>query len=185
MSERMTWTRIFSSSLALCAAVLVVDSIRPAQAQILGGAVRGAIIGGILGGDDGAETGAILGGIGGAVRMSERRQEERRRREMYERQEMERRRQMEQERLRLERERNEMMRQRQAAETAVATQSADSRLIQRIQSALILMGFEIGVSDGRMSDATAEAIRAYQQNHGLLGTGAPSAELLEHMKQNL
>lgn len=168
----------------LACAIFVVDGVPPARAGILGGAVGGAIIGGILGGDDGAEAGAIIGGIGGAAQMGARRREERRRREYYERQQYERQQRMEEERLRLERERTEMMRQSQQPPAAVP-QSGDAVLVQQIQSALTLLGFNVGAADGRMTEATVEAIRAYQQSSGLLATGSASPELLEHMKQNL
>ena len=106
-----------------------------------------------------------------------------RRQDQYRRQEAERRRQLEEERLRLERERNELLRQQQQQQSA--PQSADASLVKRTQSALTLLGFDIANVNGQLDESTATAIRSYQQSFGLLATGSPSQELLDHMKGQL
>lgn len=186
MSE---WTEMRERRIAATAAVTaVIISItlivpEPAGAQLFRGALRGAIVGGIIGGDDGAEAGAIIGGLAGAARGSARRREEQRRRDQRYRQEAEQRRQIEEERLQLERERNEMMRAQQ--QQAPASQSADVSLVKGTQSALTLLGFDIANVNGQLDESTITAIRSYQQSFGLLATGSPSQELLDHMKQQL
>jgi hypothetical protein len=162
---------------------LVFIAIEPADAGLFGGALRGAVIGGIIGGDDGAEAGAIIGGIAGASQASARRREAKRRQDQYYRQEAERRRQVEEERLQLERERTALLRQQQ--QQASVVQGADASLVKRTQSALTLLGFDVANVNGQLDESTTTAIRAYQQSFGLLATGGPSQELLDHMKQQL
>jgi membrane protein involved in colicin uptake len=162
---------------------LVFFANEPARAGLFGGALGGAVIGGIIGGDDGAEAGAIIGGIAGASQASARRHEARRRHNQYRQQEAQRRRQIEEERLQLERERNELLRQQQQQQPV--SQSADASLVKRTQSALTLLGFDIGNVNGQLDESTVTAIRSYQQSFGLLATGSPSQELLDHMKQQL
>jgi hypothetical protein len=170
-----------ASALLLCAVTAIVPLGSAHGRGFLGGAIGGAIIGGVLGGDDGAAAGAIIGGMSGAAQASAQR-EEQRRRESYIRAEQERRRQQQEERLRIERERNELLRQQQASARPSGA-GADVTLVRQTQSALTLLGFDIGVADGRMNEATVTAIRAYQQSSGLLATGSPSPELLDHMKR--
>ena len=60
-----------------------------------------------------------------------------------------------------------------------------SQQIADIQDALRALGYEVGRSSGRLSDETRAAIRSYESDHGLLASGQPSAELLEHMRRNI
>ena len=57
--------------------------------------------------------------------------------------------------------------------------------ISDIQDALRALGYEIGRSSGRLTDETRAAIRSYESDHGLLASGQPSAELLQHMRRSI
>ena len=79
----------------------------------------------------------------------------------------------------MERDRN------RALEQQAAVNSPQGKIIKQTQSALTLMGFDVGVADGQLDQATIDAIRAYQNSYKLLATGQPSEELLAHMRDNL
>jgi hypothetical protein len=163
-------------SLALTGATTVP---RIAQAGLLDGAVGGAVLGSLVGGRRGARTGAIIGGIGGAVsESSNRRRAQEYQQAHYERQQAELR-QAQQERFEIERARS------QAIEQQAAANSPQGKMIKQTQSALTLMGFDVGAADGQLNQATVDAIRSYQVSHKLLATGQPSEELLAHMRDNL
>ena len=87
--------------------------------------------------------------------------------------------QAQQERLQAERARN------QALEQQAAADSPQNKIVKQTQSALTLLGFDVGVADGQLNQLTIEAIRAYQNSYNLLATGQPSEELLAHMRDNL
>jgi peptidoglycan hydrolase-like protein with peptidoglycan-binding domain len=57
--------------------------------------------------------------------------------------------------------------------------------IADIQEALRSLGYEVGRPSGRLTDETRAAIRSYESDHGLLMSGEPSAELLQHMRQRI
>jgi peptidoglycan hydrolase-like protein with peptidoglycan-binding domain len=63
--------------------------------------------------------------------------------------------------------------------------TADESLIFLIQHRLRQAGFSPGRFDGRMSDGTASAIRAYQQKNGLPANGIPSRALLERLEADV
>jgi len=79
----------------------------------------------------------------------------------------------------MERDRN------QAQQPQAAASSPQGMLVRQTQSALTLMGFDIGAADGQLNQQTVDAIRAYQNSYKLLATGQPSEELLAHMRENL
>jgi peptidoglycan hydrolase-like protein with peptidoglycan-binding domain len=72
-----------------------------------------------------------------------------------------------------------------ALERKAVANSPQGKLVRQTQSALTLMGFDIGLADGQLNKETVDAIRAYQNSYKLLATGQPSDELLTHMKKNL
>lgn len=59
-----------------------------------------------------------------------------------------------------------------------AAESSRSDLVHDLQVELARQGYYAGDPDGLLGEATAEAIRRFQQEHGLAVSGAPSAELL-------
>jgi peptidoglycan hydrolase-like protein with peptidoglycan-binding domain len=59
---------------------------------------------------------------------------------------------------------------------------ADESLIFLIQHRLREAGYFPGRFDGRMSEGTATAIRAYQAEHGLPVNGVPSRALLDRLE---
>jgi peptidoglycan hydrolase-like protein with peptidoglycan-binding domain len=63
--------------------------------------------------------------------------------------------------------------------------AADESLIFLIQHRLRQAGFSPGRFDGRMSEDTASAIRAYQQTKGLPANGVPSRALLERLEADV
>ncbi|MBI5835701.1 MAG: peptidoglycan-binding protein [Candidatus Eisenbacteria bacterium] len=69
-----------------------------------------------------------------------------------------------------------------AAAVARPGESATARaVIEKAQKILISAGRLRGKADGRMSPATRSAIRAYQKQHGLKGTGKLTPETLARM----
>ncbi len=66
------------------------------------------------------------------------------------------------------------------ADVADATRA--STQVQQIEKLLADLGFAPGPQDGVMDEATAEAIRAYQQAAGLPEDGAATPALLEELK---
>jgi peptidoglycan hydrolase-like protein with peptidoglycan-binding domain len=67
----------------------------------------------------------------------------------------------------------------------MAPPGADESLIFLIQHRLRQAGFSPGRFDGRMNDATASAIRAYQARNGLPVDGVPSRALLERLEADV
>jgi hypothetical protein len=152
---------------------------RTAQAGLLDGAIGGAVLGSLVGGRRGARTGAVIGGIGGAVTESSARRRAQEQQQAYYDRQQEKQQQAQQDRLRMERERNRAFEQQAAAD------SPQGKMIKQTQSALTLMGFDVGAANGQLNQATIDAIRAYQLSYKLLATGQPSEELLAHMRNNL
>jgi peptidoglycan hydrolase-like protein with peptidoglycan-binding domain len=77
--------------------------------------------------------------------------------------------------------------QSSAARTATATptpsRSANAQVVKDIQSGLARLGYDPGPVDGIAGQRTRSAIRAYQQDHGLLVDGQPTQELAEHIRE--
>lgn len=63
------------------------------------------------------------------------------------------------------------------------TEMTDAEVIRQIQVRLHNRGYEVGTIDGRLGDATADAIAAYQRDRGLQPTGQASRELLADLQQ--
>ena len=150
-----------------------------AQAGFLNDVIGGAVLGGLVGGRRGARTGAIIGGIAGAAKESSHRRKAQEQQQAYYNRQQAELQQAQQERFQKERARN------QALEQQAATNSPQGKIVKQAQSALTLMGFDVGVADGQLNQVTMDAIRAYQTSYKLLATGQPSEELLAHMRENL
>ena len=60
---------------------------------------------------------------------------------------------------------------------------AQSGVVSRVQSGLFRLGYDPGPVDGVMGPKTAEAIRLYQRDHGLLTDGQATVQLAEHIEQ--
>lgn len=60
-----------------------------------------------------------------------------------------------------------------------------SGTVTRVQGGLAQLGYSPGPVDGVMGPQTAEAIRDYQRDHGLLIDGRPTAQLAEHIEQRI
>jgi len=60
--------------------------------------------------------------------------------------------------------------------------AASDGTVSDIQAALMRRGYDPGPVDGRYGPRTAEAIRRYQSDHGLVADGRASPDLLEHMQ---
>ena len=167
---------------ALLSGILVCSA--PAQAGPVGGGIGGAILGGILGdivgGRDGAAWGATIGAGVGAVRGSKKKAQ--RQAAEAERREAEAERRAWERQRRLEEDRMAMQRQ-QSFQPAAPVQSAGSPMVSEIQRSLIRLGFDTGTI-GVMNPTTKAWVKAYQEQHGLLGTGNLSPELLRHMILN-
>jgi len=145
------------------------------------GAVLGAGAGAVIGGGAGAAVGAVLGGAGGAAARSKEQEEQARWQNYYEQQE-----------------KSEAQQGAVRAPTAAAGQPASlavqpsepepplptgSGLIKEIQRSLIVLGYDPGPVDGLTDGPTINAIRSYQEDHGLMTTGKASRTLLQHMRQ--
>ncbi|MCI0430007.1 MAG: peptidoglycan-binding protein [Rhodospirillales bacterium] len=70
-------------------------------------------------------------------------------------------------------------------ESQSPTIAADESLIFLIQHRLRAAGYAPGSFDGRMSEATVDAIRAYQADRGLPVTGAPTRALLDRLEAEI
>jgi peptidoglycan hydrolase-like protein with peptidoglycan-binding domain len=57
--------------------------------------------------------------------------------------------------------------------------------VTRVQGGLAQLGYNPGPVDGVMGPQTAEAIRDYQRDHGLLIDGRPTAQLADHIEQRI
>jgi peptidoglycan hydrolase-like protein with peptidoglycan-binding domain len=60
-----------------------------------------------------------------------------------------------------------------------------SGTVTRVQGGLAQLGYSPGPVDGVMGPQTAEAIRDYQRDHGLLIDGRPTAQLADHIEQRI
>lgn len=60
-----------------------------------------------------------------------------------------------------------------------------SGTVTRVQGGLAQLGYHPGPVDGVMGPQTAEAIRDYQRDHGLLIDGRPTAQLADHIEQRI
>lgn len=69
-----------------------------------------------------------------------------------------------------------------ASTGTASTSSASSGLVADIQSELRRRGYEIAAVDGRVSEATSEAIRRYQSDAGLTIDGYPTQSLLASLR---
>ena len=58
-------------------------------------------------------------------------------------------------------------------------------VVTRVQGGLSQLGYNPGPVDGQFGPQTADAIRDYQRDHGLLVDGRASAQLAEHIEQRL
>lgn len=63
-----------------------------------------------------------------------------------------------------------------------STQAAGNSTVQEIQRGLAQKGYAPGPADGVAGKRTRAAIRAYQQNHGLLVDGRATAQLAQHIQ---
>ena len=141
----------------------------PVQGAVLGGAAGAAI-----GGGAGAAVGAVLGGAGGTAARSKEQEEQVRWRNYYEQQEKE----------------EAPANAAQPLPVSVVQPSepelplpTGSGLIKEIQRSLIVRGYDPGPVDGLTDGDTIDAIRAYQEDNGLMTTGKASIDLLQHMRQ--
>lgn len=154
--------------LTFCLLFLLSSSARsdPLQRGVQG-AIGGAIIGGIAKGRKGILPGVAIGGavgvIGGAI------EKENARKRRYRR---------------ARKRRHDKRRHYQKARVAPGhAYSPPSDLVADIQQSLVTLGYDPGPVDGRMGSQTSGAIEEYESNYGLLITGKPSPQLLDHMRQ--
>jgi hypothetical protein len=63
--------------------------------------------------------------------------------------------------------------------------TANSTAIGRVQAGLTQLGYDPGPIDGAMGSQTQSAIEAYQRDHGLLVDGRASAQLAQHIEDQL
>lgn len=151
-------------ALAMVTSLHVATPNRAGANPIFGGlfgAIAGTAIGGILGGGGGARAGAILGGIGGALTGAGAEAQRAKAKRKYYR---------------------ARYFNRPIFPPRVAV--APNATVLSIQQSLTRLGFNPGPIDGKPGPATASAIRAYQQQYGLLVTGQPSQALAQHMLRN-
>lgn len=64
-------------------------------------------------------------------------------------------------------------------------QPANSAAVGRVQAGLTQLGYNPGPVDGAMGSQTRSAIEAYQRDHGLLVDGRASAQLAQHIEDQL
>ena len=62
---------------------------------------------------------------------------------------------------------------------------ASSQQLADIQSTLRARGYAVGYRSGRLTDELRAAILSYESDHGLLASGQPSAELLQHLRRGV
>ncbi|MDX1576221.1 MAG: peptidoglycan-binding domain-containing protein [Kiloniellales bacterium] len=60
-----------------------------------------------------------------------------------------------------------------------------SGTVTRVQGGLAQLGYNPGPVDGVMGPQTAEAIREYQRDHGLLIDGRATPQLADHIEQRI
>jgi peptidoglycan hydrolase-like protein with peptidoglycan-binding domain len=61
------------------------------------------------------------------------------------------------------------------------TPNPPAQLVTAIQRELVARGYAAGAADGKLRDQTRKAIGAFELEHGLPVTGAPTDELLRHI----
>ena len=66
-----------------------------------------------------------------------------------------------------------------------AAGSARNDMVMRVQQGLDQLGYDPGPVDGLYGPKTTDAIRRYQGDHGLLTDGRATAELVEHIEQQV
>lgn len=77
---------------------------------------------------------------------------------------------------------SEINQERQQEDAIVsAISSYDARLVRKVQSALLRLGYAPGPADGMMGPKTERAIREFQQDNGLQETGVPTWALLSRL----
>jgi|AP12_2_1047962.scaffolds.fasta_scaffold23389_2 peptidoglycan hydrolase-like protein with peptidoglycan-binding domain len=64
-------------------------------------------------------------------------------------------------------------------------QPANSAAVGRVQAGLTQLGYDPGPIDGTMGGQTRSAIESYQRDHGLLVDGRASAQLAQHIDDQL
>lgn len=133
----------------------------PVQGGVIGGAAGAAI-----GGSGAAAAGAIMGAVGGKHSLSEKQMEEQRWREYYLQQEA----------------KPSVPLSEPAPQPVGESMPTGTALIKEIQRGLSDRGYYSGPVDGLTGGDTVDAIRVYQEGAGLLTTGKPSVDLLEHMR---
>jgi hypothetical protein len=146
---------------------LVLLAPASGQADPVQGAVLGAGAGAAVGGGKGAAVGALLGGAGGGAALSKEQEEQARWKRYHQQQ------------------------NGQTAPAAKALQHLETAapiptgtgLIKEIQRTLSALGYDPGPVDGLTDGPTTNAIRTYQEDHGLMTTGKASKDLLLHMRQ--
>jgi len=67
---------------------------------------------------------------------------------------------------------------------AVPKPKATPTSVYEVQKLLDEQGYDPGAVDGSFGDRTARAIRSYQQNNGMKGTGKVSPELLDRRRKS-
>ncbi len=72
-----------------------------------------------------------------------------------------------------------------SASHASADDSVHAHLVRNIQSGLVQLGYAPGPADGVLGAKTKTAIRAYQQDHGLLVDGEATPPLAKHIQRQL
>lgn len=69
----------------------------------------------------------------------------------------------------------------QAGKGVSGAPTYDARLVRKVQSALLRLGYAPGPADGLMGPRTKRAIRRFQRDNGLRQTGVPSSVLLSRL----
>lgn len=70
-----------------------------------------------------------------------------------------------------------------ASKPAAGSSGSGAAPVRDIQTALNARGYDAGPADGIIGPRTRAAIRAYQQDNGLLVDGQPTAALWQHMQR--
>ena len=162
-----TITTLFGAA----AAMVMVGFATPSQAQFcvgnsiecgLLGAGAGGGLGAAIGGRKGARTGAVIGGVVGVLQGAENRRRQQGYRRTYRRTYQ-----------------PAPVRTYRPRQRAISTQ-----LTADIQYSLTNLGYNPGPVDGIAGRGTRAAVRAYQQDNGLLVNGRVSNALLQHLRAN-
>lgn len=150
----------------------------------IGGALSGAIIGGIIDGDDGAATGAAIGAGVGLMRGTMAGAPERQAQRDFEAMQ-----QAQHDAMFAEAQRMEIATLAPPpppvpTETVPELPAYSSPTLRKIQQALTESGHYRGPVDGYKSDATTDAIKAYQTEQGLPVNGRGTMALLNHLNSD-